>query len=138
MIAYLDASAILRVLIGESGPSIRRAAQDDVYSSHVVEVEVFRTLDRARLADRITDDEIAQKSKDAADYLATLQLIPVSLAIIARARATFPVPVRALDALHVGTAEWLQSELGRPIDFWTHDGRQARAALCRALVVRGV
>lgn len=138
MTAYLDASVILRVLLGEPGPSVQRQPDDEVFSTEVVEVEVFRALDRARVVGRLTDDGLAVKSKEASDYLATVRLVPVSHAVIVRARATFPVVVRALDALHVATAEWLHEELGQPLDFWTHDARQGRAALCRALDVRGL
>jgi hypothetical protein len=47
-----------------------------------------------------------------------------------------PVNVRALDALHVATAEVLTASVGR-LQFWTHDERQALAALARGLDVRG-
>jgi predicted nucleic acid-binding protein len=47
--------------------------------------------------------------------------------------------VRALDAIHVATAEILLAEAnGEPLEFWTHDNRQATAALLRGLTVRGV
>lgn len=137
MILYLDASAVLRVLLREAGPAVARRDEDDAYSSEIVEVEVFRALDRARLAGRIDDTLLARKSKEAADYLRTLRLAAVTREVIDRARASFPVPVRALDALHVATAEWLQTEVGATLAFWTHDAQQARAALCRALEVRG-
>jgi hypothetical protein len=46
--------------------------------------------------------------------------------------------VRALDALHVATAEVLAAEAGDdPLEFWTHDDRQANAAASRGLTVRG-
>ena len=70
--------------------------------------------------------------------LEAIHRIPVSREIVDLARATFPVPVRALDAIHVATAQWLERETGTPVDFWTHDHRQAIAALCRALRVSGV
>jgi hypothetical protein len=38
----------------------------------------------------------------------------------------------------VATAQWLQQALGATIAFWTHDQRQAAAALCRGLSVEGV
>jgi hypothetical protein len=49
------------------------------------------------------------------------------------------VNVRALDALHIATAEILAAEVNDgALEFWTHDERQASAALSRGLVVRGV
>jgi hypothetical protein len=42
------------------------------------------------------------------------------------------------DAIHVATAEILLSEAaGESLEFWTHDDRQATAALSRGLTVRG-
>jgi hypothetical protein len=48
------------------------------------------------------------------------------------------VNARALDAIHGATAEILAAEAeGEPLEFWTHDERQATAALARGLSVRG-
>ena len=57
--------------------------------------------------------------------------------ILERAKAPFMTPVRALDALHIATAEWLQEELSARCQFWTHDLKQAQAVLSRGLEVRG-
>jgi predicted nucleic acid-binding protein len=138
VIAYLDASALLRVLFGEPGRVPRLRACEAIYSSRLAEVETFRALDRARLLSRLTELEVARKSKELSDLLEAVSLVSVSDEVIALARAPFPVAVRALDALHVATAQWLQAELGEAIQFWTHDRRQAAAALCRALDVRGM
>src|SRR5579883_3322887 len=48
------------------------------------------------------------------------------------------VTKRALDAIHVASAEILAAEApGEPLEFWTHDGRQATAARSRGLAVFG-
>ena len=58
--------------------------------------------------------------------------------MIDRAKRSFAV-VRALDAIHVATAEVLPAEAdGESLEFWTHDDRQATAALSRGLTVRGI
>jgi hypothetical protein len=45
----------------------------------------------------------------------------------------------ALDAIHVATAEILAAEAeGESLEFWTHDERQATAAMSRGLTVRGL
>jgi predicted nucleic acid-binding protein len=137
-VIYADSSALLRVLLGEPGPRAPLAAEAEVFASELAEVETFRALDRARLEGRLDDDEVARKSKELSDLLAGLHLVPVNREVVDLARATFPVPVRALDALHVATAQWLLKELGSAPPFWTHDRRQANAALSRALDVRGV
>jgi predicted nucleic acid-binding protein len=67
-----------------------------------------------------------------------LDLAPVDRTVIDRAKGSFAVNLRALDAIHVATAEILAAEAeGESVEFWTHDDRQAAAALSRGLTVRG-
>ena len=59
--------------------------------------------------------------------------------VIEGAKSSFAVNLRALDAIHVATAELLAAGAGgEPLEFWTHDERQATAALSRGLTVHGV
>jgi len=65
--------------------------------------------------------------------------MPIDRAVVDLARASFGVNVRALDAIHVATAQVLaQAATAETLSFWTHDDRQATAALARGLNVRGV
>ncbi len=136
---YVDASAVLRVLFSEPGPTVLLAAGDHVVSSHLVEVEAFRAVDRERLLGNLDDAETAAKRKELTDLLAMLDLAPIDRLVIGRAKSSFAVNVRALDAIHVATAEVLATEAdGEALEFWTHDDRQATAALSRGLTVRGI
>jgi uncharacterized protein len=135
---YVDASAVLRILFAEPGPTVPLAAGDHLVSSHLVEVEAFRAVDRERLVGNIGDAQTAMKRKELSDFLARLDLAPIDRAVIDRAKSSFAVNVRALDAIHVATAEILAAEAdGELLEFWTHDDRQATAALSRGLTVRG-
>lgn len=135
---YVDASAVLRILFEESGQAVPLEAGDRVVSSHIVEVEAFRAVDRVRLLGQLDDARTARKRKELADLLAMLDLAPVDGTVIARAKDSFAVNVRALDAIHVATAEVLMAAAdGESVEFWTHDDRQAAAALSRGLNVRG-
>lgn len=136
---YVDASAVLRVLFSEPGPTIPLAGGGRVVTSQLLEVEAFRAVDRERLLGHIGDEETARKRKELMDLLAMLDLVPIDNMVIARARSSFAVNVRALDAIHVATAEVLVNEAqGELLEFWTHDNRQATAALSRGLTVCGV
>ena len=135
---YVDASAVLRILFAEGGPTVPLAAGDHLVSSHLVEVEAFRAVDRERLVGHIDDAQTAVKRKELSDFLARLDLAPIDRAVIDRAKSSFAVNVRALDAIHVATAEILAAEADdESLEFWTHDDRQATAALSRGLTVRG-
>ena len=135
---YVDASAVLRVLFSEPGPRVPLASDDRVVSSQLVAIEAFRAVDRERLLGSLDDGQTATKRKELADLLAMLDMAPIDGAVIDRAKSPFAVNVRALDAIHVATAEILTAEAeGEPLEFWTHDDRQATAALSRGLNVRG-
>jgi predicted nucleic acid-binding protein len=136
---YVDASAVLRVLFAEPGLTIPLSGGGRVVTSQLLEVEAFRAVDRERLLGHIGDEETARKRKELMDLLAMLDLVPIDNMVITRARSSFAVNVRALDAIHVATAEVLVNEAkGELLEFWTHDNRQATAALSRGLTVRGV
>lgn len=135
---YVDASAVLRILFSESGSKVPLAGNDRVVSSQLVEIEAFRAVDRERLLGNLDDAETASKRKELADLLAMLDLAAIDAEVVDRAKGPFAVNVRALDAIHVATAEILAAEAeGEPLEFWTHDDRQATAALSRGLTVRG-
>jgi predicted nucleic acid-binding protein len=137
-VKYVDTSAVLRVLFSEPGESVPLEAGDRVASSQLVEVEAFRAVDRERLLGNLDDTETARKRKELTDLLAMLDLVPIDGTVIDRAKGSFAVNVRALDAMHVATAEVLLLEAqGESLEFWTHDARQATAALSRGLNVRG-
>jgi predicted nucleic acid-binding protein len=137
-VKYVDASALLRILFAEPGPSVSLTTRERLVSSELVEIEAFRAVDRERLLGHLDDSQTAVKRKELTDLLAMLDLAAIDTTVIERAKSPFAVNVRALDAVHVATAEVLASEAaGEQIEFWTHDDRQATAALSRGLTVRG-
>jgi len=110
-----------------------------VVPSRLVEGEAFRAVDRERLLGGLTDTETAVKRKELIELLAMTDLVPVDDTVIDGAKASFAVNLRAIDAIHVATAELLLGSAdGQPLEFWTHDERQATAALSRGLAVYGV
>jgi uncharacterized protein len=138
-VKYVDASAVLRILFTEPGPVVPLAAGDRVVSSKLVEVETFRALDRERLVGSLDDAQAATKRQELVNLIAALDLAVIDDAVIARAKSAFSINVRTLDAIHVATAEILAAEADdEPLEFWTHDERQASVALTRGLVVKGV
>lgn len=136
---YADSSALLRLLFQESGVRIPLDDGDRIVSSRLVEVETFRAVDRERLLGRLNDAETARKRRELGDLLLAIDLAAIDDPVLERARASFAVNVRALDAIHVATAEVLGVLAeGERLEFWTHDERQATAALSRGLSVRGL
>lgn len=135
---YVDASAVLRVVFGEPGPTIPLVPGDRVVASQLVVVESFRAIDRARFVGSLDDRLTAAKRKELTDLLAMVDLWPMDQQVVDRASGSFAVPLRSLDAIHVATAELLAAAAeGEPLEFWTHDERQAIAAQSRGLNVYG-
>ena len=133
---YADASCLLRLLFSEKGHRLPLTG-GSVVSSAIAEVEVYRAIERARLTG-VSDDRLTSSlHQSASRLLRALHLLPVTRDVISNASAAFSVNVRALDALHVATAQELLS-LGQPVEFWTHDQRQAMAAGARGLTTLGV
>jgi predicted nucleic acid-binding protein len=134
---YVDASAVLRLLFDEPGPTITLQAGDTAVSSALIEVEACRAVDRERLLGHLGDEQTAIKRKELADLIAMIDLMPIDRTVIDRAKSSFAVNVRALDAIHVATAEIFAAEAGVDVEFWTHDERQRVAALSRGITVFG-
>jgi len=138
-VKYVDASAILRVVFSEPGPTVPLVRGERMLSSQLAAVETYRAIDRERLLGRLGDAETAFRRKEATDLLAMIDLVAIDGEVIEHAKKPFAVNVRALDAIHVATAEVVIREAsGEELAFWTHDARQATAALSRGLTVLGV
>ena len=134
---YVDASIVLEALLGgtKAGPPpIERGVW---VGSELLEVELFRTVDGMRLSGALDDLETARLHRALTVTLARFHLFPVSDDVTRKARSPFPIPVRALHALHAATAQVVQEEAG-PLEFWTRDAGQASAAVTLGLAVRGV
>lgn len=134
---YVDASAVLRLLFGEAGSTVPLRMDQRLVSSRILEVEAFRAVDRARILGDLDDAQTALKRKELTDFMSMIDLAAVNDSVIDRAMGSFAVNLRTLDAIHVATAEVVAGEApGEPLEFWTHDERQAIAALSRGLTVR--
>ena len=97
---YVDASAVLRVLFAEPGPSVPLLATEHVVSSQLIEVEAFRAVDRERLLGGLNDAETAIKRKELTELLVMTDLAPVDDAGVQRAKSSFAVNLRAIDSIH--------------------------------------
>ena len=132
-IQYVDASAVLRVLVREPGPTVP-LGEHHVVSSQILGVEAFRAIDRERLLGNLDDLETSRKRNELSDVLTMIDLIAVDDEVIEGARGSFSVVLRALDAIHVTTAR-----AGREVvECWTHDDRQGNAARSVGLNVLGL
>lgn len=138
MIAYLDASVLLRKLLGEPGPLSQWPLLARVVSSRVLAVESYRTLDRLRLSGQLNDAEVAERRAVLSRLLRTVEWVELTESILAAATMPMPTAVGSLDAVHLTSAlEWTKAT-GLPMVMATHDARLGEAARAFGLDVIGV
>jgi predicted nucleic acid-binding protein len=124
-IAYLDASALVKLAIEEEeSETLRRAlrAWPRRASSRVAVVEVVRAVRRRKQ----TAEPLARR------VLAHVALVRVDDRVLAAAALLDPLALRALDAIHLASALRLGADLDA---FISYDGRQLEAAAALGLPV---
>ncbi len=138
MIAYVDPSVLLRVVLGQPD---RLAEWSDIrhpVTSAITEVECLRTLDRRTRQGLLGEDELPERRALALRLLERIDRVEVTRAVLRRAADPFPTPLGTLDAIHLSTAVlWAELDRGRPT-MATHDRQLGAAALAMGLEVVGV
>ena len=127
MIAYLDSSVVLRVVLGQPGSLREWRAIEIGVASALLEVECVRTLDRLRLLEGIAEDEIARRRETVYRIVEALTLIEPTRPVLARAAQPLPVVLGTLDALHLASMEFLRSR-NQNLTLASYDDRMITAA----------
>lgn len=133
MLAYVDSSVILRVVLREKGRLAVWPRLTGVSTSDLARVECFRVLDRARLAGKLDDEEVAARRVEVDALFDAIEVVPVDRRILRRAAEPMPTALRTLDAIHIASALALRTRTPA-LSLATHDDEMAIAA--RALGFR--
>lgn len=138
MIAYVDSSVILRLVLSEPGPLREWPEVHHGVTSALAEVEVLRTLDRVRFAAPTASARtLAARREVAYRVLEGLETIELTRGVLARAAQPLPTPLGTLDAIHLVSAMgWREQFEG--LVFATHDAALAAAARASGFEVIGV
>ena len=137
MNAYVDSSVLLRVLLGQRGALAEWRSIRLGVASALVEVESLRTLDRLRLAGRITTEQLAERRESVFRLVEEMEVVEPRMIVSRRASQPFPTPLGTLDAVHLSTALLWQQTRGEEIVMATHDAALATAARASGLRVAG-
>jgi predicted nucleic acid-binding protein len=140
VIAYLDSSVILRIVLDEAGQLAEWSELTVGVSSALLSVECHRSLDRLWQQGRLSQEVLANKTADVHVIMHRLELAPLDDSILETASRPFPTALGTLDALHLATAirfRATQPPDERPILFATHDVQLARAARAMRFDVLG-
>ena len=138
MIAYVDSSVILRLVLGQAGALREWKQLDGGATSVLTEVECLRTLDRVRLGEGIADLEIAERRAAIYEIMDTLALIDVTRTILNRAGQPMPLALGTLDALHLASALGWRESVEESLVVATHDARLGAAARALGFETVGV
>lgn len=128
MIAYLDSSVLLRLILGQDDRLSEWASVEKGVASALVEVECLRTLDRLRLSTRLSDEDLAIRRETVFRLTDEVTIVEPTTAVLRRASQPLPTALGTLDAIHLATARLWAETRRETIVMATHDGALALAA----------
>ncbi len=138
MIAYLDSSVFLRLILGQSDQLAEWPEVSAGVTSALSEVECLRTLDRLRIQRALSDQVIATRREAVFHFMRSVEIVEPTRAVLERASLPLPTTLGTLDAIHVATAILWRERTNTELVMATHDHGMARAARACGLVVVGV
>jgi predicted nucleic acid-binding protein len=138
VIAYLDTSALLRIVLREAGAleDLRRCER--LVSSELIAVESARTIDRLRLQGALAPEDAAARLRTLSEWLEAIDLVLLRTPVLSRASEPLPMPLGTLDALHLATALTWRDRMGALPMMATHDTALGLAARAFGFEVRGI
>jgi predicted nucleic acid-binding protein len=136
LIAYVDSSVLLRVILGEPEPLRSWGRIDLGVSSELIRLECLRTVDRARIELGLSDAAVSRQRADLLGALESLSLVDLTRIVLERAAEPFPTLVGSLDAIHLASALLVRERYDNLL-FATHDQQLALAARAMGFSVEG-
>jgi predicted nucleic acid-binding protein len=138
VIAYVDTSALLRVVLREPGALKDLRSYDQLVSSELIGIESCRTIDRLRLQGSLTTEEAAVRIRIIGEWLEGIDLVLMRNPILARAAEPMPTPLGTLDTVHLATALIWRDRMGTALVIATHDAALGLAARAFGFDVSGL
>jgi len=137
VIAYVDASVLLRVALRQPDALPEWKQIDQGVSSALIQTECLRTLDRLRLRASLRDKEVALRRATILSLIASLEIVEVDAAVLDRAAQPMPTELGTLDAIHLATALLWKESMRTELVMATHDAALALGAQAHGLAVAG-
>ncbi len=138
MIAYVDASVLLRVALGQPDALPEWRHIDRGVSSALAMTECLRTLDRLRLRAALSDADVATRRATILALIGSLELVEIDAVVLDRAAQPMPTELGTLDAIHLATALLWKDLAHADFVMATHDAALALGAHAHGLHVVGV
>ena len=138
MIAYLDTSALLRIVLREPGALEDLRSYESLVSSEILAVESARTIDRLRIQGSLTTQEAVERMSAISEWLEAIDLVLLRPPVLSRASEPMPMSMGTLDAIHLASALTWRDRMGPLPQLATHDTALGLAARSFGFNVRGV
>jgi len=136
--AYIDTSALLRIVLREPGALDELRTYDGLVSNELIAVESARTIDRLRLQGSLTTEEAAARRRTVNEWLEAIDLVLLRTPVLSRASEPLPMALGTLDALHLATALIWRDRMGSVTKMATHDTALGLAARAFGFEVLGI
>ena len=137
MIAYVDSSVLLRLILREPNPIEDLQSYETLVSSELLAVECSRTIDRLRLRGSLSMEEAVFRLATVREWIDAVDLVLLQRPVLARASESLPTPLGTLDALHLATALIWRDRMQKELVMATHDGGLAIATRACGIEVVG-
>jgi predicted nucleic acid-binding protein len=133
---YVDSSVLLRVVLREPGALRSWSRITNAVSSELIRLECLRTIDRARIQLRLSDDDVARHRGDILDAIEGFAMVPVTSTVLHRAADPYPTLLGSLDAVHLASALLIRDQY-EELRLATHDQALGLAARAMGFSVEG-
>src|SRR5579872_2243051 len=137
MIAYIDSSVLLRLVLGQPDSLPEWRQIDRGISSALIATECLRALDRLRIRAKLSDAEVATRRGAILNLINSLELIEIDSIVLDRAAQPMPTELGTLDAIHLASALLWKESIGVDPVIATHDGALGLAARAHGFAVIG-
>jgi hypothetical protein len=128
-VIYLDTSVALAHLLAEDKRPPAAFWNETLVASRLLEYELWTRIHASGLA--------ASHGDAARALIGRVALLELAPPVLARALEPFPVPVRALDALHLASIEWLRGQR-QTVELSSYDQRLLAAARAMKMPVAAI
>lgn len=138
MIAYLDSSVLLRVLLNQPGKLKEFRTIEKAVASVLLKTECLRVLDRLRITGVLSEKNYLTAVNDLYEACASVETVKITTSLLNRAGASMPVALGTLDAIHLSSALIWTETTEKSLSFLTHDKQLGKAAAALGFRVFGV
>jgi len=137
MIAYLDSSVLLRVILNQKNKLKEFSEIRRPVASRLLKAECFRTLDRIRVNDTLEKSDYLLSMSLLHTALDSVEYVSLTETVLDRAAMSLPLALGTLDAIHLVSALIWREQMEDELVFLTHDEQLGKCAQALGFKVFG-